>query len=669
MNNEGLSWIDGLLTMHYYQYLELIISPCDTELLVVFGNSDMPHEEYALEERNRSIWKLDSHGEAYQLTGHEEQDSHSPCYSPDGNTIAYLSKKSGKKEIWLMDKHGENKRQLTCSNFEGPDPFNGSMLSWSPDHRYILYTALPNGSRYGQNIVQRRMGNREKIEVISEPSDEVILSQKRLKDLVSTLYRVDIETGQTEPIFTLKGTVNKLLGWFDDKVLLIKHGNVLKRVHIESKEVSEVYSGRADLVKLLNSGGLLFANLSSSNEVEITSFFDGKVIPKGRVSLPGNSRLHCWSHDGSKLYVSSQQGVSNILYSVDVDELSLYPITAQNHVVHSYYHPSGPVSFNNQIGVVFPYSAPKEPAELHIAEAGSIEKISNFHGIYLPLNLSDVRVIQYPSEGWEIESILVLPRDYQPGHKYPALIYLHGGPEFYVEASFTELLSARAQSAAHFLAANGYAVLLPNFRGSEGYGDEHKNQLGSYQMMRNPYHDVMAAVNYLIQENIADPDKLGIYGTSFGANLTAWTISHTNCFKGAVSVIGVYDNLHHDRSNGQAFHAHPRYKNRLGNADPNAMWTTPDVYKELDSIEHISSIKTPLLLMETSAERKYGQNAKLLFNGLRFYDVESYLVFYPQAFHSGGWNDEYKKDYMLRLVAWFDYCLKGISLPEWFKNN
>lgn len=659
MNNEGYLWIDSLLKMHYYQYRELVMSPNDTELLVTFGNSDMPHEEYALENRNRSIWKLHLTGEAVPLTGPEEQDSHSPCFSPDGNRIAFLSKKSGDKEIWMMDKDGANKRQLTFSHFEGADPFNDAMLSWSPDSKYILYTALPNGSRYGQRyIVERQIGsNLEDIEVIAEWSDEIKLWQKKLKPTVSVLYRLDISTEQTEPLLTQQGTVVKIVGWFDDKDVCIKHGKVLRRLNVESKEVCDIYSGRVDVARLLPSGELLFANLSSPNEIVITSLLHGEAAPKGKISVPGNVRPHCWSHDGSRLYVSSHQGVSNILYSVDTAKLLATPITAENHVVHSVYHPSGPVSFHNKA----------EPAELHRSQSGSIRKISHFNEWPQPLQVPDVRVIKYPSDDWAIESLLVLPPDYEPGRKYPALIYLHGGPEFYVEASFTALMSARAESAAHFLAVHGYVVLLPNFRGSEGYGDEYQKQLGNYQLLRAPYKDVMAAVNYLTQENIADSEKLGIYGSSYGAILTAWTISQTNCFKGAVSAVGVYDSLHHDRTRGRAFHAQ---QHRLGNADPNAMWTSPDVYQELDVVERISSIKTPLLLMETGAERQYGQShATILLNGLRFFDVESYLVYYPKAFHNGGWNDAYKKDYMLRLLAWFDYCLNGVSLPEWFTKK
>ena len=84
--------------------------------------------------------------------------------------------------------------------------------------------------------------------------------------------------------------------------------------------------------------------------------------------------------------------------------------------------------FIHKAGVILPYSNPRESAELHSSQSGSIRKISHFNEWPQPLQVPDVRVIKYPSDDWAIESLLVLPPDYEPGRKYPALIYWHGGP-------------------------------------------------------------------------------------------------------------------------------------------------------------------------------------------------------------------------------------------------
>jgi dipeptidyl aminopeptidase/acylaminoacyl peptidase len=294
------------------------------------------------------------------------------------------------------------------------------------------------------------------------------------------------------------------------------------------------------------------------------------------------------------------------------------------------------------------------------------KKISNITSEYTPTDLPRVETIHYTSNGWDIESLLVLPKDYDSTKTYPTLVYLHGGPESCVTANFTELISARTQSAAYFLAEHGYAVLLPNFRGSSGYGDAFEYELANYKIMQSPYEDVLAGVDYLINEGIADKDKLGIYGSSFGAWLTAWSISRTQRFKGAVGAVGIYDTLQRDRYGG-ATPTHASRKNRSEGTIPKDLWFQPDVYKEMSPMENFETINTPMLFIETGAERRLnGSCARPLFNGLLARGIKTNLVYYPKAFHNGGWNDEYKKDYMQRLVAWFDHCLKEEPLPDDF---
>lgn len=277
-----------------------------------------------------------------------------------------------------------------------------------------------------------------------------------------------------------------------------------------------------------------------------------------------------------------------------------------------------------------------------------------------------VEIIHYTSDGWDIEAILVLPPGWKREVAIPTLVYLHGGPERRNQPILSNLISARGESAAMFLASHGYVVFLPNFRGSSGYGQEFMNELQDYQLMKKPFRDVMTGVNTLIDRGIADGDRLAIYGSSYGAQLGAWVISHTDRFRGSVLCAGRYDTLTHDRCSGRAFHS--LKPNRQGNSGPLDMWLKPEVYNDLSPMQHVNLIKTPVLLIETGAERKDMQ-ARMLFNALQALGVESYWVYYPDAFHTGRWNDFCKRDYMSRLLAWFDYCLKGVELPTSFNQK
>jgi len=277
-----------------------------------------------------------------------------------------------------------------------------------------------------------------------------------------------------------------------------------------------------------------------------------------------------------------------------------------------------------------------------------------------------IDVVRYESDGWDIEAILVVPPGWQRDTPLPTLTYLHGGPERRNSPTGRDLASARGESAALFLASYGYAVFLPNFRGSAGYGEQFVNELQDYQLMRKPSRDVLAGIDSLIAQGIADADRLGIYGSSYGAQLAAWVVSHTDRFKACVLSLGRYDTLVFDRCRGTAFHA--LKPNRQGDSGPFDMWLKPEVYRDLSPIHHVTCVHTPALIVETGAERKDLQ-ARMLFNALQALGVNAHWVFYPDAFHNGRWSDEHKRDYMTRLLAWWEHHLKGVPLPASFSQR
>lgn len=274
-----------------------------------------------------------------------------------------------------------------------------------------------------------------------------------------------------------------------------------------------------------------------------------------------------------------------------------------------------------------------------------------------------VETFRYPSDGWEIEAILVLPVDRPGGMPLPTLLYLHGGPESRNSPTLKDLASARGESAALFLASHGYAVLLPNFRGSSGYGQPFMDELGDYQLMKKPFRDAMAGVDALIGQGIADPERLGAYGSSYGAQLAAWAIAHTPRFRASVLSVGRYDPLVLDRCSGRAFHS--LKENRQGESATMDMWLRPEVYADLSPMHHVRSVRTPAMIVETGAERKDLQ-ARMLFNALQALGVDSHWICYPSALHNGRWDDASQCDYMARMLAWWNHHLSDIPLPPQF---
>ncbi|XEC94083.1 prolyl oligopeptidase family serine peptidase [Paenibacillus tarimensis] len=665
--------MENILDAHYRQFEEIKISPDGGHVLVVMGNIDMPHSDYAYDRRNRSIWKfsLDQLGMETELAASEE-DAHSPSWSNDGSRIAYISRRSNRPEIWVMNQDGTGRRQLSHSNFPGENPYNDTNIIWSKSGKSIYYTVVPNGDVYAlvTKMNNNQMTQTQSIQVLGYKEATANHFQVAKELFESSLCKMNIETGEVIKLASEKSKSFKIIGWLNDDSLIVGVGKSIIGVNPETGKLSNIITTdkRFNSINICDQK-LLTAN-RKHNKIELGHIFEGTYCKEKVVEIPGyDAVIHDWAQDGSKLYVTSRYGLSNYLYCIHTISGETKRLTQSAHVVHSYEQSAKAKCLSVKDAVIFPYSSPTKPLELWKYESDQLQQLSFFNHNIDTRDIPEVRIIRYQSEGWTIEAMLVLPSNYNPHKKYPMLVFLHGGPEESLHATFTEVISARAESAAHYLASKGYAVLLPNFRGGNGYGESFQSEIGSYNIMEIPYRDTMAGVQYVIDEGIADLNCIGIYGSSFGAQLTAWIISQTIQFKGAVGAVGAhYDALFSDRYLGQSFLTIT--PTRQGNARDEDMWLNPQKFREISPIEKIGLTQTPMLLIETGAERENGWSpARPFLNGLRALDIEAYLIYYPDAFHNGGWTDKYKKDYLRRLVAWFDYCLKGVPLPEWFQTS
>lgn len=261
--------IDELVAMHYTEFQDLVVSPDGQEVLVVLGNEDMPYEEYVYGRKNRSIWTCDLNGnrEEKEIASADE-DAHRPCWSPDRKQIAYLSRKSGQTEIWLMDRDGANKVQVTNSHFPGRDPYNETQLSWSPDGLNIVYTCKPNGSYYG--IAQALKDKEEIITGIQVTSASDSSNkwknafQKANEFYESALYSQNVVTGENK-ILTTENC--KIVDWASGELVFVARGATLKTVNIHTREMQDVYVAkqRIDSVKICEKALLIAYQTEQKN--------------------------------------------------------------------------------------------------------------------------------------------------------------------------------------------------------------------------------------------------------------------------------------------------------------------------------------------------------------------------------------------------------------------
>jgi dipeptidyl aminopeptidase/acylaminoacyl peptidase len=173
-------------------------------------------------------------------------------------------------------------------------------------------------------------------------------------------------------------------------------------------------------------------------------------------------------------------------------------------------------------------SEPQLPPEVFLLSKGKIERRSHVNDALLAsLRLGEVEEIRFPNpDDIEIEAFVVKPPGFSSRRSYPGILRIHGGPQAQYDFSF--------HYEAQLYAANGYVVVMPNPRGSTGYGGEFCR--GIWRAWGEPdYHDVMGSVDYIVEQGWADPEKLAVTGWSYGGMLTNHVITKTDRFEAAIT--------------------------------------------------------------------------------------------------------------------------------------
>lgn len=239
-------------------------------------------------------------------------------------------------------------------------------------------------------------------------------------------------------------------------------------------------------------------------------------------------------------------------------------------------------------------------------------------------------------DGTVVEAFVTLPPGYEDGRRYPAILNIHGGPV----AQFTWGYSFRAQ----WLAAQGYVVIEPNPRGSTGRGQDFVRAIHRTWGITE-YPDVIGAVDHAIELGYADPDRLFVTGYSYGGYMTNVVITRTDRFKAAASGAG--------HSLIEANYGHDIYQ-KWYNWELGQPWVNRDDYDRLSPFRDVDKVQTPTIFLGGRVDWNVPVlNAELMYQALRYRGIDSTLVVYPDA-HHGGWPVHFDKDYLERIVAWFD---------------
>lgn len=286
---------------------------------------------------------------------------------------------------------------------------------------------------------------------------------------------------------------------------------------------------------------------------------------------------------------------------------------------------------------------PQRPGEIYVFSDNQVRSLTNTNPQVATWDLGNQQALTWKSskDGRLIHGVVLFPPNYDSKQRYKTIVHLHGGPV----SAWTLGFHGSWYDWGHVLASHGYVVLLPNPRGSSGQGPDF-SAANDRDWGNAEFQDIMDGVDLLVTKKIADPDRLGVGGWSYGGFLTAWTVTHTNRFKVAIAGAAMSDLF----SMATSTDILPSFLTRyFGPLPPNRA-----LYDAHSPARFLDQCHTPTLVVdgEEDARVPIGQG-EALFNGLRFLGRETKMVRYPREGHFFS-EKPHQQDSLERMLAWYD---------------
>jgi dipeptidyl aminopeptidase/acylaminoacyl peptidase len=596
-------------------------------------------------------------GEPLRLTSSPKAETH-PRFSPDDRYLAFLSGREGKKsQVWLLDRRGGEAVKLTDFKASVSD------LAWSPDGKRLALIVgdVDPDDPDSQVTDDKAGGGPEAKEKTPKP---IVIDRLQflrdgegfLRDIREHLYVFDVAAKKatqltsgsyddSDPVWSPDGrsiafTSNRSADPdandnSDIFVVEAKAGQKPRAVTTQpTTDTSPAFSPDGQWIAYI-AGGDPKDIWYASNHVAIVPVAGGE--PRAlTAALDRNVDRPRFSPDGKFVYFGLEEGGNQHVARVPVAGGAVERVIGGERVVVNYeLGPKGEI--------VAMESTPQRPFEIAAFEGGTPRRLTMVNDEFLKgIRLGEVKRIQATSaDGTKIDAFLTLPPGAKPGAKLPTILRIHGGPTAQFDTSFNQEWQ--------MLAAGGYAIVAANPRGSTGYGSAFSRAIWA-DWGNKDYDDVMSAVDAAIALGVADPDRLGVGGWSYGGILTDHVITRTNRFKAATSGASEVNYL----ANYGTDHYQREWEAELG-----LPWKNPERWMRISPFFHIDKVTTPTLILGGSDDVNVPLlNGEQLYQALRRLGRDTELVVYPGQTH-GISKPSYVKDRYERYLAWYGKYLLG----------
>ncbi len=621
------------------------ISPDGKQIIFTRSWVDKIKDQY-----RSNLWIVDVDGSRVrELTSGARNDS-SPTWSPDGKRIAFLSDRDGTNQLHVMWLDTREMAQLTRLE-QAPNN-----IEWSPDGKYIAFASFvpDNDPVLSVKLPERPKGAEwAKPAVVVDRLSWAADGRGPIPRGQSHVYLINATLGGTPRQVTSGKYSHTGFDWSaDGKTIFVsgirkpeaeylRNDSEIYAIDLATLEIKTLTDRKGpDSNPVASPDGKYIAYVGYDDKMytnHVASLYlmnsDGslkRVLATNLASSPQNIN---WSPTSNGLYFTVEsKGVTEICW-VALTDGQLRKTSAAT-MLSGY-----SVANSGQIAAVS--TSFKQPGTIVTFKGDDVKKITTLvdvnNDLLSNIKLGDAEELWFTSkDGLKVQGWLIKPANFEPGKKYPMVLWIHGGP--------WSMYSVAWNWAFQNFAANGYAVLYTNPRGSTGYGQDFVNGI-QHSYPGKDYDDLMAGVDAVLAKGFVDEKNLFVCGGSGGGVLTAWIVGHTDRFAAAVSMRPVI-NWHSFVGTTDGASWYYQFKKYP--------WEDPMEFAARSPLHYVANVKTPTMVMTGEADLRtpMGQSEEY-YRALKMLKKETLLVRMPDEFH--GWRrPSHQLLQQLYLQAWFE---------------
>jgi dipeptidyl aminopeptidase/acylaminoacyl peptidase len=629
-------------------------SPDGKSIAVLISKPVLDQNRYAA-----AIYRVDIATQKMQLVEPSTRISVSfPRWSPDGQRIAFLATvgagSEARPQVFVVSSQGGRDKQLTTA------PRGVQQFAWSPDGKTIAFATAdelekkPGWERFNDSF-EVQMNDSFLANAAQTPTHVWIMPSaggpsKRLTSGTWTL-----------PVARPPGAPSSMITWTPDGTAVVFNrtggargtgadtgrgvgqqppgagrgaggGGGVQAVKISDGTITPLNANGNFPVYSLQGDQLLTL---AGGSVSVTPVAGGQAKSLGQAIDRGLARA-LWMPDGKSIIVGGNDTTQVSLWQLPIEGAAMKLDLAGVSPSSSYFVD---MAVSRTGAIAFAGSMPMHPAELYYMASPDVrpKALTKVNDEIAAIPLGKTEAIEWTNDKFNENGLLTYPPDFNPSQKYPLVLVIHGGPRA------ASLMSFSAQ--AHLMAAKGWLVFQPNYRGSDNLGRAYQGAI-SNDAGEGPGRDVMAGIEAVKAKVQVDESRIAVSGWSYGGYMTTWMIGHYSIWKCAVAGAAVTDQLDQQT-----------FSDGAGGRGQNSPWLNPQAMERVRAqspITYAANMKTPTLILSNVGDYRVTitQSYKL-FHALRDAGVETRFFAYPIYGHNAQ-DPVRQRDVQTRWIGWIE---------------